>query len=399
MSLNFNNGVANVYKTPGMWTDLFANRPPANVVAIGTIFVSSDTGDMYQSDGTSWYQIGGGGGGSQNLQQVVNVGNIINDGTPMFITNPTLNYFATLSPNAFDILENGTSIGTTMSWNGLFGREIVGVVNNKMDLRWLGGMAGFVFNIDYNGSFLGEFGIKADINNDVLLGDFQNLVKGFYLKIDNQFNEIKTYTNNAPFGLAIVNSQAVYLGEFNGNPGGNNTFFYVDDFFRQMQARFGGNGAFGLDLDYANNFCKYGDANNLININSNGLVFDCANLVTQFTYGNLWEGMQLDYGSSNYKFGSNNATLSGTSYIEFDLTNKFITTYDGTDINGIKIDQNNLEYQFFYNGSGTRFGLDVGAQKLTASSDLLVGTSGPVSGQHLKIVVGGVDYVIELKNP
>ena len=75
MSLNFNNGVANVYKTPGMWTDTFANRPPANVVAIGTIFVASDTGNMYQSDGTTWYSIGGGGGGSQDLASVLGFGN------------------------------------------------------------------------------------------------------------------------------------------------------------------------------------------------------------------------------------------------------------------------------------------------------------------------------------
>jgi len=69
MSLSFNNSAANILNTPGFISDAYASIPNASYVAIGTIFIATDTGTIYQSDGTNWYTIGGGGGGSQDLEQ------------------------------------------------------------------------------------------------------------------------------------------------------------------------------------------------------------------------------------------------------------------------------------------------------------------------------------------
>ena len=51
------------------------------------------------------------------------------------------------------------------------------------------------------------------------------------------------------------------------------------------------------------------------------------------------------------------------------------------------------------NSNSTTFGVDDIHKQLIGSGNLLVGTSGSSSGQYLKINVGGIDYVIELKNP
>ena len=64
-----------------------------------------------------------------------------------------------------------------------------------------------------------------------------------------------------------------------------------------------------------------------------------------------------------------------------------------SDVNKITIGDN------LGNVNSSTFGIDDSNQTLIASSNLIVGTSGSSSGNHLKINVGGNDYVIELKNP
>ena len=107
-------------------------------------------------------------------------------------------------------------------------------------------------------------------------------------------------------------------------------------------------------------------------------------LTLEQTQAYYWQNsiinFSIDFGTDNYYLGKN--------YENLDL-GIIISQFDRTVIIG---DKGNII-------NGTTFGIDDYNQYLTASANLLVGTSGSVSGQHLKINVGGTDYVIELKNP
>lgn len=77
MSITINNGVSNIKATPGIIADDFANIPAATDVATGTIFIDTVGLIIYRSEAGGWFALGG--GGSLNLQQVLNNGNIAND--------------------------------------------------------------------------------------------------------------------------------------------------------------------------------------------------------------------------------------------------------------------------------------------------------------------------------
>ena len=60
MAISVNNGVTNIANTPGIITDIIANRPAANNTAIGTIFISTDTKAIYSNVANAWVQVGKG---------------------------------------------------------------------------------------------------------------------------------------------------------------------------------------------------------------------------------------------------------------------------------------------------------------------------------------------------
>ena len=75
--ISINNSVTNVLGSPAMISDTIANRPDGKDVAIGSIFVAIDTGNMYQSDGTTWYSIGGGTGTTLGIDSVLAVSQLL----------------------------------------------------------------------------------------------------------------------------------------------------------------------------------------------------------------------------------------------------------------------------------------------------------------------------------
>jgi len=77
---SLNNGVGNIKGTPAIISDIFANRPASTSLAIGTIFIATDTGNWYQvGSNFTWSNTGGGGGGSQDLAQVLAIGSTAED--------------------------------------------------------------------------------------------------------------------------------------------------------------------------------------------------------------------------------------------------------------------------------------------------------------------------------
>lgn len=75
MGIYLNNAVSNQKNTPAIQTGNIADRPLANNTAEGTIYVAVDTQEIYSAQAGSWILVTtGGGGGSQNLNQVLAVG-------------------------------------------------------------------------------------------------------------------------------------------------------------------------------------------------------------------------------------------------------------------------------------------------------------------------------------
>jgi hypothetical protein len=74
MAISLNNSVSNGTGTPAAITGVIANIPAATSVADGTIYISTDTQEIFTAQAGSWINVSGGGGGSQNLDQVLAVG-------------------------------------------------------------------------------------------------------------------------------------------------------------------------------------------------------------------------------------------------------------------------------------------------------------------------------------
>ena len=144
-----------------------------------------------------------------------------------------------------------------------------------------------------------------------------------------------------------TSNRLIELGELSGNY--DMTTLYIDDSTSTIKTSWQG-ADIGLKLDFVNDQYYLGKFN--------GLTYIFANVVNDEIY--------ID--SAGYR--------------------NFQAAADLTQIG----DNNG-------NGNTTTFGVNDSSQKLVASTNLLVGSSGSASGQHLKIKVGTTDYVIELKNP
>lgn len=112
-------------------------------------------------------------------------------------------------------------------------------------------------------------------------------------------------------------------------------------------------------------------------------------------------GIRLDFVNDIYQIGK----ISGGNRMSIiiDDTNQFIKTiYQNNDI-GLKLDFANRTYQLgqITGNNATTLKIDDAAAfpVQVSGTNVTQNTSGAASGQFLKIKVGGVDYVIELKNP
>jgi len=142
MGIVFNNSVANILNVPGIASAPAASQPSVDAVAPGTIFIDTDNGLIYQSINGSWQQIGG-GAAAQNLQSVLDTGNIAVD--------QNLQITDTVTGATGSILANGGSVSIEVADPGSVSRASLGIgfISVVHDLNNTG------FNADYNG--LGSF--------------------------------------------------------------------------------------------------------------------------------------------------------------------------------------------------------------------------------------------------
>jgi len=129
-----NNNILNQKGTPAFYSDIFANRPAFGYA--GRVFISTDTGAIYEDTGTSWTLIADAGAGTTGtLQQVTTNGNTttlgiqvqginINDGAGTGLFNTAVGTSALLS--------NTTGASNTSIGNNTLSANTTGVNNNSL---------------------------------------------------------------------------------------------------------------------------------------------------------------------------------------------------------------------------------------------------------------------------
>lgn len=252
-----------------------------------------------------------------------------------------------------------------------------GVLNQNTTIDGDGSKNIQIFNIDFLSiKQVNNTGII--IGESISIGDWDYNINGTRLNIIDTFKLINTNYNGFNVGLNLdFNSNEYSLGDILGNLGASSGISINSSL---------------IQIYNTDNIAITG--NNLITINSNSVVSRSAN--------QLETGINLDFANLIFSFGHVNY---GTNYLEFD--SEIATFKAGSEIYlyaGNKCGlYSNIAVSYIGditgNGNSSSFGIDDTSQTLIATGNLLRSTSGSVSGQHLKINVGGTDYVIELKNP
>ena len=217
-----NNGVTNLRGTPACYTDFSFNRPLANAVTVGSLFFATDTNLIYQvhlvGAVPTWESMGGGGGGTQDLNDVLFQGG-------------TFTNYRTSNLNSF-------------GWE-LYNIEYFKLHNENNQKFWFTNTGYNYYNsANNNNLFSLTFG-----NGDFAMGDFFGEFNGTHMFLNVSSNRIYF----APGGvMSFLNEPGLCtLGDgFNTS---NGTKFITDVSNQLIYANFGVDN--GIKLDNTN--CEF----------------------------------------------------------------------------------------------------------------------------------------------
>lgn len=234
-----NNSVNNLRGTPACLTDYSFNRPLANAVSVGSLFFATDTKIIYQvhlvGSVPTWETMGGGGGGTQNLNDVLYQGgqftndrqsNLNNFSWELYnVTNFNLK-FTTLS-----LLEFGDNGIVYEFWNSVSEEYLTNLIS-----------------ITYS-------------NGDIALGDFGGQFNGTHMYVNVSQNRIYF----APGGIlgALFTPQNSIIGD--GLNQINQTQFVVNDADKRIDIYLSGHNYLNIADNGGFIYYSLGDFNNDIN--------------------------------------------------------------------------------------------------------------------------------------
>lgn len=401
MSIQFNNGIINVKGTPGVITDTLANRPNANSVLLGTIFFSTDNNIIYQVHTIGalqgWAVMGGGGGGTQNLDNVLFQGgqftsdrlsNLNNFDWTLYNVNDFVIKF--VNNNYWDFNENKFAFYNTSGITNLIeintnnGNIFLGDVMNQFNENFIE-----INQSPYNSVRVvseGQEGILI-AKNYVSIGDVNQTFNGVYFLVDNLYQKIKTYlgfedtiqtaygfnteytnliaslgdynneNNKTKIEIIDVNSEmflqspngTIYIGDGVFQNTGN-SLQILNGAYSQIVSYFAGQ-QYGIEIDYNNVTTKIGD-------------FAGNNQFTQIEIYDSTREIYLQSGQSIYI--GDRKLYSGGMYLNIDTTGNVINAID-------------------YNAN-----VPFGIQLLMNTYDFYFGDfSGQIHGANLRVTGGG----------
>jgi len=186
MSLRVNFNILNQKGTPAFYSDVFSNRPAAGFA--GRVFISTDTGAIYEDTGTAWTLIADAGAGTTGtLQQVTTNGNTTSLGLVVTAGNVAIGTATAGAP--LDI----HCTGTAAQFNGTGTNNAYVFFQNAGTNKW---RFGNNYNANANSLDFFNSGLAAVIasfnaNGSLLLN--YNLA----IKQGTGFNQVSGYSNIA----------------------------------------------------------------------------------------------------------------------------------------------------------------------------------------------------------
>lgn len=402
----FFNDIINAKGTPSITEDIITNRPDPSTA--GRLFIQTDSPyNIYRDTGTNWQQISGTGGGG-GVSQIIAGSNITispTGGTGAVTINSTGGGGG--SQNIDSVLNQGGAFTTNRGIDcSNYEFDIFGFSNFT-----LSNSIGYYLQFITNSFSLYDTAnnvnyLQIELNNgNVLIGDFVGSFGSSHLKIDNTNDLI--YFSAAGFPTLLVLYGVAVLGD--PYELSNATQLIVSDTIQKIYtANNGVNNGLSLDFNPLNFIFRFGDFEGL---SSGYLEIDNAIVSTKFgsndyvgLYATYSDGVSVGYMNGNggfMKFNVDDGIGIGSETFMFNLFG--IKIYEsGTSDRSVKIG----DYDFANNGAFLEVNdyynkliwQNIESWVITSTA-IITTSSGSVSGQHLKVTIGGVNYVIELRNP
>jgi hypothetical protein len=365
MAIVLNNGVTNINGTPGINSDTFANRPAATDVAAGSIYIATDTGTIYQSNGGAWSTIGGGGGSTPGIDTVLAVGQslttarTINAATFDFTINNVGDF--RINKGAFNAFSYVTGIGARIQdGSSLIGVSTTGIATNSPTGGGAVSESGFRFLWTSRSYSIGAYGLGGNQSKIDILDTSQQI-----------FFSNKNVTN----GVYCDFANKLYLfGRLNTSSEQN---LEIDEVNAWTRTKYAGI-VNGLNLDYSATVFQFGSLDSTTNpdiyFNANG-----NNSTLQAVFNGNDNGLNLSFatGSRIFQLGDYQNSFDSTKLV-LDDTNTSILISSSQVSGSTTIEGNSLVF---------------------TGANLESNTSSGSSGQHLVITLNGTIYHIDLKNP
>lgn len=405
----FFNDIINAKGTPSIQEDILANRPTASQA--GRLFIQTDNPyNIFRDTGTAWQQISGsggsgvsqiiagsnvtispaggtgavtinstgGGGGSQNLDNVLSLGGV-------FTANRTtnLNSYRWQLTNIDQLKLSNTN---SEYWN--FTDTYLKFINSSGDNN--------LFSVDYT-------------TFTIMLGDFNVFANGSKILLDDSNNLIVATIGTYTFGSYSTNNYGLVMSGYNISLGAYNSGNYnsikIDDLNSQIKI-FTGIADSNSEFFLINTTeLSIGDIG--FNYNNFYMLLSREISVFKFYYQEAEIGFSLDCDNGTQYMGDISGYYSHTR-IEWDLvdseiyfrdtslfeiTNSYRTTINATSqiqlISDNEIDITTQTLNLTY----------LGGNLSLVGTGITQNTSGSTSTVHLKVNINGTAYVIQLRNP
>jgi len=239
---------------------VFANRPLAINLQVGTLFFSSDTNIIYQvylvATVRTWESMGG-GGSLQNLNSVLAQGGLLEDDYIIESDGSVNLNFSDF--NNFSITNvNSFSTAYLNSWS-LCIDEFKGL---KMDATWL--------YLQIDEETLNGFKVDATGGGYIFLGDYSQIIEGTYLYISNETNANGVYIYDGvgaqskiyfrydkQIDIGIDKDETVYNAVTIGDWVNDQTILQVYN-GRVYTCSYAEIGTFGIDFNMTDSIARFG---------------------------------------------------------------------------------------------------------------------------------------------
>ena len=218
MPLRVNNNILNQKGTPAFFSDTFANRPAFGFA--GRVFISTDTGQIFEDTGTAWTLIADAGVGGGTLASVTANGNTTATGIVITANGLSTNSVTNTSLTSGSVLFSGTAglvsqDNANLFWDDTNNRLGISTITPgaKLDIHGTGtivqlnGTGANNSYLQFQNAGVNEWRIGNNYNagaNSFEL--FNNGVSAAAFSVDNTLNNV-SFTQN----INIKNSGTFYI--------------------------------------------------------------------------------------------------------------------------------------------------------------------------------------------